>query len=41
MTGLGDTLKEAIAHTYEAVGKIRFEGVHYRTDIGWRALEKQ
>jgi len=41
VTGLGDTLKEAIAHTYEAVGKIRFEGAHYRTDIGWRALEKQ
>jgi phosphoribosylamine--glycine ligase len=33
VTALGGTIKEAISKTYEAVGKINFEGMHYRKDI--------
>jgi phosphoribosylamine--glycine ligase len=32
------TLREAIGRAYEAVEKIRFEGMHYRKDIGQKAL---
>jgi phosphoribosylamine--glycine ligase len=37
VTGLGNTIKEAINMTYQAVGKINFEGMHYRRDIGGKA----
>jgi len=38
VTGLGDTIRDAIGHTYSAVGKIHFEGMQYRRDIGAKAL---
>ena len=38
ITGLGSTIKEAINNTYQAVEKIKFEGMHYRRDIGKRAI---
>ncbi|MFH0790655.1 MAG: phosphoribosylamine--glycine ligase [Candidatus Omnitrophota bacterium] len=38
VTGLGETIKEAISKTYQAVEKIHFEGMHYRRDIGHRAI---
>ncbi len=38
VTGLGATIQEALDHAYQAVGDIHFEGVHFRKDIGWRAL---
>jgi len=38
VTARGDDVKAAIARAYEAVGKIRFPGAHYRTDIGAKAL---
>jgi phosphoribosylamine--glycine ligase len=38
VSGLGQTIKEAIVNTYRAVEKINFEGMHYRRDIGRRAL---
>ncbi|MBU1870139.1 MAG: phosphoribosylamine--glycine ligase [Candidatus Omnitrophica bacterium] len=38
ITGLGSTIKEAINTVYQAAGKISFEGIHYRKDIGKRAL---
>ena len=34
ITAMGDTLEEALDHAYDAVHKIRFDGAHYRTDIG-------
>jgi phosphoribosylamine--glycine ligase len=34
VTGAGDTLGEALMRTYSAVEKIRFDGCHYRRDIG-------
>ncbi len=39
VTGLGASVAAAIDRTYEAVRDIRFEGAHYRRDIGARALE--
>lgn len=39
VTALGDTLENALAKSYEAVKKIDFDGAHYRTDIGKRALD--
>jgi len=34
------SLSEALTKAYEAVPKVRFEGVRYRRDIGYRALEQ-
>jgi len=39
VTGMGAHIKEAIAHTYEAVEKIKWDGAHYRKDIGGKALK--
>jgi phosphoribosylamine--glycine ligase len=36
VTALGEKLEEAITAAYTALGDIRFEGMHYRTDIGRR-----
>jgi len=38
VTGLGSTIEEAINKTYKAVSKINFEGMHYRKDIGAKAV---
>ena len=38
VTALGDGIEEAIRKSYQAAGKIHFEGMHYRRDIGKRAL---
>ena len=38
VTGLGEDIPRAIQKTYQAVKKISWEGVHYRTDIGQKAL---
>ncbi|HJS39313.1 MAG TPA: phosphoribosylamine--glycine ligase [Burkholderiales bacterium] len=40
VTALGDNLRAARSRAYEAVGRIRFDGMQYRTDIGYRALKK-
>lgn len=36
----GGALRESISHAYEAVKKIRFDGVHFRNDIGQKALSR-
>src|SRR4030042_1667722 len=36
--GLGEDISRAIERTYQAVKKISWEGVYYRTDIGQKAL---
>ncbi len=41
VTGLGKTIKEAVDKTYAAVKEISFEGMHYRRDIGKKALSFQ
>jgi phosphoribosylamine--glycine ligase len=38
VTGLGENIPEAIKTTYQAVSRITWDGVHYRTDIGKKAL---
>ena len=38
VTGLGEDISRAIERTYRAVKKISWDGVHYRTDIGQKAL---
>ncbi|MGI6734185.1 MAG: phosphoribosylamine--glycine ligase [Anaerovoracaceae bacterium] len=38
VTGVGDTLQEAVDWAYAALGNIQFDGMHYRKDIGKKAL---
>jgi phosphoribosylamine--glycine ligase len=40
VTGTGATLEDALAAAYEAMGRISFEGMVVRRDIGHRALKK-
>ncbi len=40
VTARGADLRTAVDRAYEAAAKIGFEGAHYRTDIGARALKK-
>jgi phosphoribosylamine--glycine ligase len=40
VTALGPNLGAAIDRAYEIVGKISFEGMHYRKDIGRKALAR-
>jgi phosphoribosylamine--glycine ligase len=40
VTALGKDVPEAIDRAYRAVEKIRWDGVHYRTDIGRKALTR-
>ena len=40
VTALGKTVKDAIDRAYEAVGRIHWPGVHYRRDIGAKALKR-
>jgi phosphoribosylamine--glycine ligase len=39
VTGIGATIREAIATAYRGVDKIHFEGRQFRRDIGFRALK--
>ncbi|MCZ6540728.1 MAG: phosphoribosylamine--glycine ligase [Nitrospinae bacterium] len=39
VTALGGNVQMAIVKAYQAVGKIKWPGVHYRTDIGQKALK--
>jgi phosphoribosylamine--glycine ligase len=40
VTALGKDIPDAIARTYRAVEKINWDGVHYRTDIGRKAIAR-
>ncbi len=40
VTALGNPLSAAIDRAYRAVRKIHWEGMHFRTDIGRKALER-
>jgi len=40
VTATGNDLPEALKRAYEGIGKISFEGMYYRKDIGWRAAGK-
>jgi phosphoribosylamine---glycine ligase len=40
VTALGDSVRMARTRAYEAVDRIRFDGMQYRTDIGHRAIKR-
>jgi phosphoribosylamine---glycine ligase len=40
VTALGDTVQDAIKKAYQAVSKISWEKVHYRKDIGEKAVRR-
>jgi phosphoribosylamine--glycine ligase len=40
-TALGDSVAEAQARAYELTRAIHWDGVYYRTDIGYRAVERE
>ena len=41
VTALGDGIAGAVARAYDGVERIRWDGVHYRTDIGHRAIARE
>ncbi len=41
VTALGDSVRMAQKRAYEAVAAIRFDGMQFRRDIGWRALDRK
>lgn len=40
VTGVGRDLQSARSRAYEAVGKVRFDGMQFRRDIGWREIAR-
>jgi len=40
VTAAAPSLQEALNLAYDAMGKIHFDGIYYRHDIGYRALKK-
>ncbi len=41
VTAIGSTYEDAMERVYEAVSSIKFDGMHYRKDIGAKALLKR
>jgi phosphoribosylamine---glycine ligase len=41
VTALGDSVRQAQRAAYAAIASIRFDGMHYRSDIGHRALARR
>ena len=41
VVGLGDTVRQAQIHAYDAVKQIHWDGVYFRTDIGHRAIARE
>jgi len=40
VTALGETVRDAVAEAYWAVERVQWDGMHYRRDIGYRALAR-
>lgn len=40
VVGVAGDIRAALAKSYEGVEKIHFDGVHYRKDIAYRAIER-
>jgi phosphoribosylamine--glycine ligase len=40
VTAIGDSIRDAIATAYQAVSRISWEGMHYRRDIGQKAVRR-
>jgi phosphoribosylamine--glycine ligase len=41
VTGLGESVTQAQEHVYAALKKIEYEGMFYRKDIGYRAIQRE
>ena len=41
VTGVGDDVNAALQRAYDGVGRINFDGMHCRSDIGWRAMRRE
>lgn len=41
VTGLGDTIRQAKQHAYSRVSSISFSGMQFRSDIGYRAMQRE
>jgi phosphoribosylamine--glycine ligase len=41
VTALGDSVRMAQKRAYDAIASINFDGMQYRRDIGWRALDRK
>jgi phosphoribosylamine--glycine ligase len=41
VTTLGDTIAAAVDRAYAAVDRIHFDGMHFRRDIGRRAIDRE
>ena len=40
VTGWGESIEDALQHAYAPIAAIEFEGMQFRSDIGWRAVGK-
>ena len=40
VTALGESIRTAQARAYEGVRSVQFDGMQFRTDIGWRAIKR-
>lgn len=40
VVGMAEGIENAVAVAYKAISKIQFEGMHYRKDIGYRAVKR-
>ncbi len=41
VTAAGESLQQALALAYQAMGEIKFDGIYFRRDIGHRALSRK
>ena len=41
VTAFGENFKAAQKRAYEILAGIRFDGMQYRKDIGWRAIDRK
>jgi phosphoribosylamine--glycine ligase len=41
VTGWGESIADALSKAYAAVKQVEFEGMQYRSDIGWRAVQRE
>jgi phosphoribosylamine--glycine ligase len=41
VTGWGESIADALSKAYAAVKQVEFEGMQYRKDIGWRAVQNE
>lgn len=41
VTARGDSIAAAVSRAYEGIEKIQWRGVHFRRDIGWRAINRE